>query len=123
MEYGLLGKSGCAVSAFALGTLTFGNETDESVSFVQLDRFTAAGGTMMDTAAAPTADRWLARTPDIRETVVLVRSRSRLPGRVLCLRVLIPYTGPATERMRVCEVDDDEGRRLVRIVRREAGRW
>jgi aryl-alcohol dehydrogenase-like predicted oxidoreductase len=45
MEYGLLGKSGCAVSAFALGTLTFGNETDETVSFVQLDRFTAAAPT------------------------------------------------------------------------------
>jgi aryl-alcohol dehydrogenase-like predicted oxidoreductase len=27
MEYRLLGRSGCAVSALALGTLTFGNET------------------------------------------------------------------------------------------------
>ena len=50
MEYRLLGKSGCAVSAFALGTLTFGNETDETASFAQLDRFTAAGGTLVDTA-------------------------------------------------------------------------
>jgi aryl-alcohol dehydrogenase (NADP+) len=33
MEYRLLGNSGCAVSAFALGTLTFGNETDEAGSF------------------------------------------------------------------------------------------
>ena len=29
MEYRLLGSSGCAVSALALGTLTFGNETDQ----------------------------------------------------------------------------------------------
>jgi len=29
MEYRLLGLSGCAVSALALGTLTFGNETSE----------------------------------------------------------------------------------------------
>ena len=38
MEYRLLGSSGCAVSALALGTLTFGNETDEAGSFAQLDR-------------------------------------------------------------------------------------
>ena len=50
MEYRLLGRSGCAVSAFALGTLTFGNETDEAGSFAQLDRFTEAGGTLIDTA-------------------------------------------------------------------------
>ena len=32
MEYRLLGLSGCAVSALALGTLTFGNETSETAS-------------------------------------------------------------------------------------------
>src|SRR6202142_2141828 len=50
MEYRLLGSSGCAVSALALGTLTFGNETDEAGSFAQLDRFTEAGGTLVDSA-------------------------------------------------------------------------
>src|SRR5690242_1400298 len=30
-------------------------------------------------------------------------------------------TGPVTERLRVREIDDDEGRRLVRIVRRGTG--
>src|SRR5512142_1219811 len=30
-------------------------------------------------------------------------------------------TGPVTERLRVREIDDDEGRRLVRIVRRGSG--
>ena len=29
MEYRLLGLSGCTVSALALGTLTFGNETSD----------------------------------------------------------------------------------------------
>ena len=43
MEYRLLGSSGCAVSALALGTLTFGNETDQATSFSQLDRFAEAG--------------------------------------------------------------------------------
>src|SRR5690349_5665670 len=50
MEYRLLGLSGCAVSALALGTLTFGNETSEADSFAQLDRFVSAGGTLIDTA-------------------------------------------------------------------------
>jgi hypothetical protein len=44
-----------------------------------------------------------------------------LPGLVLCLRILIPDTGPVAERLRVREIDDDEGRRLVRIVRRGSG--
>jgi transposase len=35
--------------------------------------------------------------------------------------VLILQTGPVTERLRVREIDDDEGRRLVRIVRRGTG--
>jgi aryl-alcohol dehydrogenase-like predicted oxidoreductase len=30
MEYRLLGRTGCAVSALAPGTLTFGNETSEA---------------------------------------------------------------------------------------------
>jgi transposase len=35
--------------------------------------------------------------------------------------LLILKTGPVTERVRVREIDDDEGRRLVRIVRRGSG--
>jgi transposase len=35
--------------------------------------------------------------------------------------VLIAETGPVTERLRVREIDDDEGQRLVRIVRRGSG--
>jgi len=43
VEYRLLGLSGCAVSALALGTLTFGNETGETDSFTQLDDNLGAG--------------------------------------------------------------------------------
>jgi transposase len=43
------------------------------------------------------------------------------PARQLFLRVVIAETGPVTERPRVREIDDDEGRRLVRIVRRGGG--
>src|SRR5258708_10577265 len=35
--------------------------------------------------------------------------------------MLIAGTGLVTERLRVREIDDDEGRRLVRIVRRDSG--
>jgi transposase len=35
--------------------------------------------------------------------------------------VLIAETGPVTERLQVREIDDDEGRRLVRTVRRGSG--
>jgi transposase len=44
-----------------------------------------------------------------------------LPGRALLLRESIVQTGLVTERLRVREIDDDEGRRLVRIVRRGTG--
>ena len=44
-----------------------------------------------------------------------------MPARGLSLRALIPDTGPVTERMRVREIDDDEGQRLVRIIRRGSG--
>ena len=39
MEHRLLGRSGCAVSTLALGTMTFGSETDEDGSRAQLDAF------------------------------------------------------------------------------------
>jgi hypothetical protein len=35
--------------------------------------------------------------------------------------VLIAATGLVTVRLRVCEIDDGEGRRLVRIIRRDIG--
>jgi hypothetical protein len=35
--------------------------------------------------------------------------------------VLTPETGPVTERLRIREIDGDEGRRLVRIIRRGTG--
>ena len=85
MEYRLLGSSGCAVSALALGTLTFGNETSEEDSFAQLDRFTEAGGTLVDTAdvyadgrSEEIIGRWLASRPGQREVVVLA-TKGRFP--------------------------------------------
>ena len=79
MEYRVLGHSGCAVSAFGLGTMTFGAETDEPGAHEQLDRFTETGGTLVDTAdvygggrSEEIIGRWLARRPaGVTEPVVL----------------------------------------------------
>jgi aryl-alcohol dehydrogenase-like predicted oxidoreductase len=79
MEYRTLGRSGCAVSALCLGTMTFGTESDEKVSHEQLDHFVEAGGTLVDTADVYSAGesetiigRWFADRPaEVTDRVVL----------------------------------------------------
>src|SRR4051812_31638694 len=86
MEYRTLGRSGCAVSTLALGTMTFGDETDEAGAHEQLDRFVEAGGTLIDTAdvysrgvSEEIIGRWLARRPtEVRDQVVLA-TKGRFP--------------------------------------------
>src|SRR3954449_11285949 len=72
MEYRTLGRSGCAVSTLALGTMTFGAETDEAGAHAQLDAFVAAGGTLIDTAdvysrgrSEEIIGRWKGRRDDV----------------------------------------------------------
>jgi aryl-alcohol dehydrogenase-like predicted oxidoreductase len=86
MEYRLLGLSGCAVSALALGALTFGNETSEDDSFAQLDRFVSAGGTLIDTAdvysdgaAEEIVGSWLAKQPAGVRSQVVLATKARFP--------------------------------------------
>jgi aryl-alcohol dehydrogenase-like predicted oxidoreductase len=50
MELRALGTTGVAVSAYALGTMTFGAEADEAASHAMLDRVLEAGGGFVDTA-------------------------------------------------------------------------
>jgi aryl-alcohol dehydrogenase-like predicted oxidoreductase len=45
-----LGADGPQVGALALGTMTFGAETDERDAWAQLDRFVGEGGDLIDTA-------------------------------------------------------------------------
>src|SRR5512132_3035267 len=79
MDYRMLGASGCAVSALCLGTMTFGEETDEPDAHQQLDLFVEAGGTLVDTAdvygdgmSEEMIGRWFASRPgEITEQVVL----------------------------------------------------
>jgi len=86
MEFRTLGRTGCAVSTLTLGTMTFGNETDEAGAHEQLDTFVEAGGNLVDTADVYTAGtseqivgRWLAqRHADVRDRVVLA-TKARFP--------------------------------------------
>lgn len=50
MEQRLLGRTGLKVSELCLGTMTFGNETDEQTAHAMLDAFVDMGGTFIDTA-------------------------------------------------------------------------
>jgi aryl-alcohol dehydrogenase-like predicted oxidoreductase len=86
MDYRTLGRSGCAVSTLTLGTMTFGQETDETGAHEQLDTFTEAGGNLVDTADVYTGGtseeiigRWLAKAaPEVRDRVVLA-TKGRFP--------------------------------------------
>jgi aryl-alcohol dehydrogenase-like predicted oxidoreductase len=86
MEHRTLGRSGCAVSTYALGTMTFGQETDEEGAQAQLDRFVEVGGSLVDTADVYSAGvseeiigRWLASRPaEIRDRVVIA-TKGRFP--------------------------------------------
>lgn len=85
MEYRPLGNSGTVVSAYALGTMTFGAESDEAVSHAIMDEYAAAGGNFIDTADVYTAGaseeiigRWLASNPVERDRMVIA-SKGRFP--------------------------------------------
>jgi aryl-alcohol dehydrogenase-like predicted oxidoreductase len=86
MRYRSLGNSGTAVSELCLGTMTFGNETDEAGAHEQLDRYVEAGGNLVDTADVYThgvseqiIGRWLADRPsDVTDQVVLA-TKGRFP--------------------------------------------
>jgi aryl-alcohol dehydrogenase-like predicted oxidoreductase len=86
VDYRTLGRSGCAVSSLALGTMTFGAESDEAVSHKQLDLFVESGGTLVDTAdvyargmSEEIIGRWFAARPtDVTERVVLA-TKGRFP--------------------------------------------
>ncbi len=86
MDHRTLGRSGCAVSTFALGTMTFGAETDEAGSHAQLDAFVEAGGTLIDTADVYTRGaseeiigHWLAGAAAETRDAVVLATKGRFP--------------------------------------------
>ncbi len=86
MDYRTLGRSGCAVSIFALGTMTFGVEADEPEAHRQLDLFADAGGTLVDTADTYGAGsseeiigRWFASRPAAVTGRMVLATKGRFP--------------------------------------------
>ncbi len=82
MEQRALGTSGLTVSSLALGTMTFGVETDEAGAVAQLDRFVEAGGTLIDTAdvygagrSEEIVGRWLANRGGHDDLVIATKGR------------------------------------------------
>ncbi|WAP51706.1 aldo/keto reductase [Arthrobacter sp. ATA002] len=85
MEMRLLGRSGTVVSTYALGTMTFGNESDQRVSHDLLNSFVEAGGNFIDTADVYTAGtseeiigHWLQARPEAARNIVLA-TKGRFP--------------------------------------------
>ena len=86
MEFRTLGRSGCAVSTLALGTMTFGAESDEATAHAQLDAFVEAGGTLVDTAdvysgglSETIIGKWLSTRPDEIIDRVVLATKGRFP--------------------------------------------
>jgi aryl-alcohol dehydrogenase (NADP+) len=86
MEYRTLGSSGAIVSTLALGTMTFGNETDEPAAHAQLDVFLDAGGSLIDTAdvysqgaSEEIIGRWLAKQSQPARDQVVLATKARFP--------------------------------------------
>lgn len=86
MEQRHLGRSGLTVSRLALGTMTWGRDTDEHEARDQLATFVAAGGTLVDTAdvyAEGRAEGVLGSLLDDvvpRDDVVLATKAASRPG-------------------------------------------
>src|SRR3954453_9456510 len=58
MEQRRLGRAGLKVARLALGTMTWGRDTDEHEAKEQLTAFVQAGGTPLDTAAGCGDGAW-----------------------------------------------------------------
>ena len=81
MEYRKLGNSGAVVWAYCLGTMTFGDEADETTSFRLMDQYVEAGGNFLDTANVYSAGvseeivgRWL-KSKQLRDLVITTKGR------------------------------------------------
>jgi Predicted oxidoreductases (related to aryl-alcohol dehydrogenases) len=82
MQYRLLGNSGLAVSELCLGTMTFGNTTDEQDSLRMVDRFVELGGNFLDTANVYVGGR--------SEEIVGKAIRSRRSELIVATKVRFP---------------------------------
>ncbi len=81
MEYRKLGNSGAIVTAYCLGTMTFGKESDEAASIEMMDTYVEAGGNFLDTAdvysdgtSEEIVGRWL-KGKKLRDLVIATKGR------------------------------------------------
>ena len=84
MKYAPLGRSGAVVSTLALGTMTFGAESDDATA--QLDLYTEAGGTLIETADVYAAGRsesivgeWLHAKGSAARDALFLAGKGRFP--------------------------------------------
>ncbi len=83
MQLRRLGNSGAIVTAWCLGTMTFGAEADEATSFALMDTYAKAGGNFLDTAdvysngvSEQIVGRWLkARPTEAKQMLVATKGR------------------------------------------------
>ena len=87
MQKRTLGRGGPIVSHFALGTMTFGAETDAAEAFRQLDLFVDRGGTFIDTAdvygggaSEEIVDKWGARRGGVDDLIIATKGRFAPPA-------------------------------------------
>ncbi|MGE0308071.1 MAG: aldo/keto reductase, partial [Acidimicrobiia bacterium] len=82
MQLRPLGSTDMMVSQLCLGTMTFGNETDEAISRAQIDEFIGHGGNFIDTADmynAGASEQIIGRAIAGRRDQVVLATKGRLP--------------------------------------------
>ncbi|BEP15809.1 aldo/keto reductase [Acidothermaceae bacterium B102] len=111
MEQRQLGRSGLVVSRLALGTMTWGRDTDEVDAGLQLADFRDAGGTFVDTAARYTGGeserilgRLLAET-DRESLVIATKAGSAPEGPDCSRRTLLTSLETSLQRLQTDYID------------------
>jgi aryl-alcohol dehydrogenase-like predicted oxidoreductase len=82
MELRRLGQTGMKVSALCLGTMTFGNEADETAAGAIVDRYLEAGGNFVDTAdvySRGVSEEITGRALGSRRSSVVLATKARMP--------------------------------------------
>lgn len=108
MKYKTLGRSGLVVSELCLGTMTFGNEVDESDSLKMVDLFLERGGNFLDTAnvyVGGKSEEIVGKAIKGRRSEVVLATKVRM-------RTADHVNGAGLSRKHIMDAVDDSLRRL-----------